>query len=107
MREMQLRERCETAPGVCRCGSQQAPIVDTMYDDLLGRVYLCDTCARRVAVAIGFTSPENVQAIIEKAEETLETVASLRTQLEEALAPENRVVPLADVLKAIQEPVEA
>ena len=41
-------------PQQCSCGSQKGPMVDTHFERANERVYFCDLCVKRAALARGF-----------------------------------------------------
>jgi hypothetical protein len=62
-------------PGMCLCGSQKGPMVDTFMDKPgYGRVYLCRLCTSRAARALGLVKGDehtrlgNIQDLLEQAE---------------------------------------
>lgn len=106
MRDFQLRDDCPAYPGTCVSGSQQGPIVDTMIDNAIGRVYL--SVPRVVAPAAklaGFLSPEEAAALRADLEELGELntrltdeLASVKQQLEDASPNVVKVDDLATLL---------
>ena len=62
-------------PGMCLCGSQRPPMVDTYMDKPgYGRVYLCRLCTTRAARALGLVKGDehtrlgNIQDLLTQAE---------------------------------------
>ena len=57
-------------PGMCLCGSQKGPIVDTYMDKPgYGRVYLCRLCTTRAARAFGLVKGEEMTRLEKAADE--------------------------------------
>lgn len=51
-------------PAVCHvCGNQSGAHVDTLVEDLNGRIYLCERCVRTAALKLGWTQPSHVVAL--------------------------------------------
>lgn len=85
-------------------------MVDTHLDlpRNAGRFYLCPMCVRQAAHAHGYTAPDDMEqlkaewaAAVEQRDRSIEELAA---RLEEAEA--NRVVPLADVARAVRQSIE-
>lgn len=85
-------------PQMCLCGSQQMPLLDTMFDALgHGRVYLCPHCVRSAALAHGYVDGDAWLEQVEHIARLREHVAFLEGELEAARSPEGRLVSLPEL----------
>lgn len=66
---MQLTRTLSLAPGECyHCGSIDGPFVDTLKEDVRGRIYVCAGCVQLMANLLGLTDEERVAARTTKLE---------------------------------------
>ena len=86
MIEYMLVETATIFPMTCVCGSAKGPLVDTMIENPVGRVYLCKLCARRAARLYGFAPGKRLDELAD-AETTLQAkedeIAKLVAAIEE------------------------
>lgn len=101
MRNMQLRDNCPEYPGQCRCGSQQGPIVDTMLNDQVGRVYVCARCATSIAGLHGYVSADTAGDLEAEIARLREHVTSVEAQLGEAQAEQVKVVAVSELAELV------
>lgn len=100
MREPRVVETCVAYPNHCACGSQQAPLIDTLITNHQGRLYVCARCLNTWAGLLGFKSPDELQA----AEDDRLAQAAIRETLEERLveAEANKVVSINDLAEELR-----
>lgn len=92
-------------PGMCVCGSQRLPMVDTTIDKPSGRVYLCPTCVSQAAVLHGYVDKRSHDEIVLGLAIEID---DLEAQLAVAVAARVVSVPeLMDEIRKSQQPVEA
>lgn len=65
MREPMVVDRAVMAPNACKCGNTQGPLLDTFFEDRVGRVYVCKRCARMYARAFGFAPGKRMDELNE------------------------------------------
>lgn len=107
-RDFFVRETCEQRPFRCACGSQAAPVVDTFIDlpAGYGRLYLCDHCFQKAAVAREWIGPDAQTELAEQIHRLRHQVKGLEDDLEQARSEQVQVVKVTD-LKALLEPGNA
>jgi len=82
-------------PGMCLCGAQTTPILDTFMEKPgTGRIYLCKRCSLAVARAWGFAEGEELDKLRDARGELDRAEASMAKQAERAAKYEAEIAEL-------------
>ncbi len=101
--QFRVVESAAVYPARCRCGSVKAPLVDTLINDALGRLYVCSRCVAQMAALLGWTSPEDMSVREVAFQQLGATVARLGRELAEAKAAQLTVVDVEELLRRARE----
>lgn len=91
-------------PGVCICGGQNMPMVDTMMERPRGfRIYLCTRCVRLAASLHSYVEPEVADEMLAEIARLHGQIVDLEARVEAAEDPGAKVVQVTvkELLDAI------
>lgn len=99
-RGMVVVESARIYPAKCACGSVTGPLVDTMFETQLGRVYICARCVDTAAKLLGYVPADVLEAANGQTALWRSNAEEYRRQLDEALATQIKVVPVSELVEA-------